>query len=90
MISPDGFDAGDQDTRRCGNRRTNNGKNFDAEGAKVYAKVAKEDRNGKARLGAGPFWIRGYMDEREGYSAPKRLKTSEPLVPPKPKLLESA
>jgi hypothetical protein len=26
----------------------------------------------------------------KGYSAPQRLKTSEPLVPPKPKLLDSA
>ena len=39
-----------------------------------------------ARLNAGPFdlWL-GVL-----YSAPQRLKTSEPLVPPKPKEFERA
>jgi hypothetical protein len=76
------FDAGEKGyvavRRRKKSRRTNNGKNLDAEGE-------KEGRIEKPGEEPGFSWSGG-----QSYSAPQRLKTSEPLVPPKPKLLERA
>jgi len=53
----------------------------------VFSPVVLMQRN---RKGPGNLPGPSKFHETLIYSAPQRLKTSEPLVPPKPKLLESA